>query len=62
MVYTREHPPAHIHVEFLGSEKTVKLGWPSLEPLPGEPTLSGHEEKDLRAYMATHRAQIDMKV
>lgn len=62
MVYTREHPPAHIHVEFLGSEKIVRLGWPSLVPLHGEPTLSAREEKYLQDYMAIYRGQIDRKV
>jgi hypothetical protein len=62
MVYTREHPPMHIHVEFLGSEKSVRLGWPSLEPLRDEPTLSAREEKDLHDYMTTYRGQIDKKV
>src|SRR5262249_47870324 len=62
MVHTREHPPAHIHVEFLGSEKVVKLAWPSLVPLPGQPTLSAREEKNVRDYMATYHGQIDRKV
>ena len=58
----REHGSPHIHVEFLGSAKRVRLGWPSLEPLPGEPTLSVPEHKDVRDYMATHHDQIDRKV
>ena len=32
LVHTREHPPVHIHVQFLDGEP-VRLGWPSLKPL-----------------------------
>lgn len=62
MVHTREHPPAHIHVEFLGSEEVVRLAWPSLSPLPGERGLSSREEKNLKAYLDVHRRDIDNKV
>jgi Domain of unknown function (DUF4160) len=62
MVYTREHPPPHIHVEFLDSNKVVRLGWPSLTPLRGEPNLSKPEEKDLQAYLAAYQEEVDRKV
>lgn len=54
MVYTQEHPPPHFHVEFFGSERIVRLGWPSQIPLPGEPTLVGREEKDVRDQVAIY--------
>jgi hypothetical protein len=62
LVYTRDHPPPHIHVEFMDSDKVVRLGWPSLAPLRGESTLSAREEKDLRAYLQNHFKDIDRKV
>ncbi len=73
MVHTREHPPAHIHVEFLGSNKVVRIGWPCPSPppgepwpplssLPGEPHLSAREQRDLDAYLDIYREDIDRKV
>jgi hypothetical protein len=38
MVRTREHPPAHIHVDFLSSDKIVRLGWPSASSMT-QPTV-----------------------
>jgi hypothetical protein len=62
MVYTREHPPPHIHVEYLDSNRAVRLEWPSLSPLRGERNLTSREERDLRTYLDDHQADIDMKV
>lgn len=62
LVYTRDHPPPHIHVEFMDSDKVARLEWPSLTPLRGEPTLSAREEKNLQAYVQDHYKDIDRKV
>lgn len=62
MVYTRDHPPPHIHVEFLDSDRVVRLGWPSLSPLRGEPSLSAQEERDLRTYLGAYGDNIGGKV
>jgi hypothetical protein len=62
IVYTREHPPAHIHLELLDSNEVVRLGWPSLDPLHGEPTLSTHQMANLKSYVALHGGDIGEKV
>jgi hypothetical protein len=62
MVYTREHIPIHIHVDFLNREKSVRLEWPSLSPLPGERTLSSHERKKLHSYLSKYQTDIREKL
>jgi hypothetical protein len=62
LVYTREHPPAHIHVEFPGEDNSVRLGWPSLGSLPGERHLSGSEKKNLKSYLQAHHHDVWQKV
>jgi hypothetical protein len=57
-VYTREHPPAHIHVEFLDGRKSVKLEWPSLTPLKGQPSISRGDESDIRIYLKLYQSAI----
>ena len=56
-VYTRDHLPAHIHVEFLDG-KSVRLEWPGLTPLRGDPALSGREERDVATYVKTYQPEI----
>jgi hypothetical protein len=58
LVYTHEHPPVHIHVEFLGSDRSTRLEWPSLTPLRGEFSLSGSESKNLTRYLKKYGSNI----
>ena len=58
MVHTHEHPPPHIHAEFLNSNNVVRIEWPSLSPLRGEPELSAREEKNLRSYLESYQDDI----
>ena len=61
MVHTRDHPPPHIHIEFLKNSKNVRLKWRSLEPLDGEPELSEREKKAVDAYVRKYEAEIQKK-
>lgn len=61
-VYTKDHKPVHIHVEFPGSGKTTKLSWPDLDPIRGEPHLSGKEKSDLITYMKKYHDDIHAKL
>jgi Domain of unknown function (DUF4160) len=58
MVHTREHPPVHIHVEFSDGSKSVRLEWPSLNPLRGELGLSAREKKILQNYLGKYQPDI----
>lgn len=58
MVHTREHPPVHIHVEFLDNHKSVRLEWPHLTPLRGEPDLSAKEKKNIKTYVQKYHDDI----
>jgi hypothetical protein len=59
MVHLRgEHPPPHIHAEFLNSNKVVKIAWQPLGPMRGEPQLSAREEKHLRSYLEEYQDEM----
>ncbi len=57
LVYTREHPPVHIHV-LLGEERCVRLAWPSLTPLEGDRGLSAKEMKNVNSYLKAYHDKI----
>ena len=61
-VYTKDHKPVHIHVEFPGNGKSTKLNWPNLDPIRGEPKLSGKEKTDLIEYMKKYQDEIHAKL
>lgn len=31
-VFSNDHPPPHIHVDFLDNKTPIRVGWPSLAP------------------------------
>lgn len=57
-VYTKEHPPAHIHVEFTDGSAPVKVEWPSLNPCRGERSLTSNEKGDLKKYLKKHQSNV----
>jgi hypothetical protein len=60
-VHTREHPPAHIHVEFIGQDE-VKLQWPDLSPLKNERKLSNKELAKVESYLSRYSSEVEAKV
>ena len=60
-VYSREHPPAHIHVFFSESD-SVRVDWPALQPLPRERRLTGSDQKNLDNYLRVYYNEIDKRV
>lgn len=62
IVWPNDHPPPHVHAKFLNGSPEVRIGWPSLEPLRGERTLSGAEQKVLRKYLKQYQPAILSKL
>ncbi|RIH84287.1 hypothetical protein Mrose_02718 [Calidithermus roseus] len=62
LVHTRDHPPPHIHVEIPPGRDLTRLEWPSLQPLPGDPVLSGSQRESLNRYLSRYREEIDQKI
>ena len=62
IVYTNDHRPQHIHARFVNGNKEVRLEWPTLIPLPREPSVSRHEQKKLEKYAEKFRTEIYRKV
>ena len=61
-VHTREHPPAHIHIDMpIGKFKT-KYEWPKLQPVKGFSLLSRMERRRLDQYIEKYRYKIDKEV
>ena len=57
-VFSNDHPPPHIHVDFLDGNPTVRIGWPSLQPLGNGFSLSRSQRENLRHYLSLHRSKI----
>lgn len=62
LVHTNDHPPPHIHVEIPPGRDFTRLMWPTLQPLPGDPSLTGKQRKSFDEYLSKYREQIDQKV
>ena len=61
-VYSNDHPPPHIHVHFLNGERSVRVGWPSLQPLGHDRGLSSTERRDLGDYVQQYETKISKRV
>jgi hypothetical protein len=61
-VFSNDHPPPHIHVEFLDSKVPVRVEWPSLQSLKQDRPLSRTERRDLNNYLALHQPNILKRV
>lgn len=61
-VNTRDHPPPHVHVEFIASGKVAKLRWPDLEPLDNISELSRTERRAVFGYLKEHHDKIYRKL
>ena len=61
-VYSREHPPPHIHVKTLSRENWTRYSWPPLRPLENNMALSAQAEKGLRQYVESYGAQIEERI
>lgn len=57
-VYSNDHPPPHIHIDFLDDEGTVRVAWPTLQPLRGDRSLSGSERSKLSDYLKRYGEKI----
>ncbi len=62
LVHTNDHPPPHIHVEIPPGRDFTRLEWPALQPLPGDPELSGKQRKSLDKHVSKYSDQIDQKI
>ena len=62
VVFTKEHPPPHFHIERPPGRLVTKYLWPGLTPYPGEPQLSSSGKKDLDTYVERYGREIDEKV
>jgi hypothetical protein len=60
-VHTHDHPPPHIHVEIPPGKLFSKLEWRCLKPLPGQPSLTGQQKKDLARYLEKYGADIEKR-
>lgn len=58
IVWSNDHPPPHIHVDFLNNSKPVRVVWPSLLPLRPDRQLTGGERRNLYKYLERHQASI----
>jgi hypothetical protein len=61
-VFSNEHPPPHIHVDFLDSKIPVRVEWPSLQSLKQDRPLSRTERRDLNNYLVLHQPKILKRV
>jgi hypothetical protein len=61
-VFTNDHPPPHIHVDFLDGNPTVRVEWPSLQPLRHDRRLSRSERSNLGHYLKLHQQNILRKL
>jgi Domain of unknown function (DUF4160) len=57
-VFSNDHPPPHIHVDFLDGDPSVRIGWPSLQPLKHDRGLSRTERRNLIEYLSLHQPKI----
>jgi hypothetical protein len=57
-VFSNDHPPPHIHVDFLDGNPTVRVEWPSLQPLRRDRPLSRSERSKLGHYLKMHQQNI----
>lgn len=62
LVHTNDHPPPHVHVEIPPGHDFTRLQWPVLQPLEGDSSLSGRQQKSLDKYLSKYREQIDHKI
>jgi hypothetical protein len=53
-VHSNDHPPPHIHIQHPPGADFTRYEWPALQPLKGDPKLSGRAAKDLDAYVQTY--------
>jgi hypothetical protein len=61
-VYTRDHPPPHVHVEFVARGRVVKLQWPDLKPLDPDSQLSGSDRRAVCNYLTANHDDIFLKL
>ena len=61
-VFSNDHPPPHIHVNFRDGHGLVRVGWPSLEPLKHDRTLSSTEKWNLTTYVRLYQSKILKRV
>jgi hypothetical protein len=61
-VFSNDHPPPHIHVDFLDGNPTVRVEWPSLRPLRHDRPLSRSERSKLDHYLRLHQQNILRKL
>jgi hypothetical protein len=57
-VHANDHPPPHFHVSMPPGRPLGRYQWPSLDPVPGDATLTGSARKNLDAYLDHHRKKI----
>jgi hypothetical protein len=57
-VFSNDHPPPHVHVDFLDGNPTVRVEWPSLQPLRHDRPLSRSERSNLGHYLKLHQQNI----
>jgi hypothetical protein len=57
-VFSNDHPPPHIHIDFLDGKPTVRVDWPTLQPLPRDRPLSRSERSNLGHYLKLHQHNI----
>jgi hypothetical protein len=63
-VYTDDHAPPHIHVDFLdgSNKKKNRYEWPTLTPLRDAPNLSTSNRRKLENYVNRYFVEIDAKI
>lgn len=63
-VYTNDHKPPHIHVDFLdgSNRKENRYEWQTLSPLRGAPILSRSAHRKLHNYVETYFDEINAKI
>lgn len=61
-VYTWDHPPPHVHIEFVASGWVAKLRWPDLEPLSRDSQLSRADRRAVCSYLVANHKGIHSKL
>lgn len=61
-VYTKDHPPPHVHVELYPAGKRTRVLWPTCQTFPGDPPLTSRERKRVEKYVEKFKKEINNKV
>ena len=61
-VFSNDHPPPHVHVDFLDGKPKLRVAWPSLQSLSNARPLSRSERSNLSEYLNLHGQNILRKL